>query len=331
MSEPRAPLCLLACTDAAELAAQVAERLGSCVAAGRDVWFASGEAKFVIEENVRGCDTYVFQRAIGPGSDHSVYDRTMALLHAVDAARHADAARVTVVMPYLPGCRQDKRKGHVREGVSTGLLARMLCTAGVSMVITVDPHNEALIGAYDPSRCVFEAVSVAAPYSKFLAENGLGCDVVASTDVGGLELARNYAQRLGLPIAALSKERDYSRPNTVASTTVIGDVAGRSVLIVDDIVDTAGSMDSAVRSLWEKGATDIVIAGIHMLLSGPGRQRIHQLRSDAEARGVSLKVATTSAVLQADPPSWLMTFGIEPLLAEVIRSVNTRGSVRALE
>jgi ribose-phosphate pyrophosphokinase len=331
MSAARAPLCLLACSDASDLAASVAKHLGCGVAGGGDVWFASGEAKYVIEENIRGCDTYVFQRTIGAGSERTVYDRTMVLLHAVDAARHADAARVTVVMPYLPGCRQDKRKNHVREGVSTGLLARMLCTAGVSMVITVDPHNEALIGAYDPSRCVLEAVSVAAPYSKFLAESGLVCDVVASTDVGGLELARNYAQRLGRPIAALSKERDYSRPNTVANTTVIGDVKGRSVLIVDDIVDTAGSMDSAVRSLWEQGATDMVLAGVHVLLSGPGRERIERLRADAEARGVTLRLATTSAVLQRDPPPWSTSFGIEPLLAEVIRSVNTRGSVRALE
>ena len=327
----RSPLCLLACTDAVDLATAVGSTLGCGVARGRDEWFASGEAKYVIGDNVRGCDCYVFQRAIGPGAPRSVYDRTMVLLHAVDAARHADAERITVIVPYLPGCRQDKRKGHVREGVSTGLLARMLCTAGVDMVVTVDPHNEALIGAYDPSRCVFEAVSVAAPFAKFLQQNDLVGDVVASTDVGGLELARNYAQRLGRPIAALSKERDYSRPNAVASTTVIGDVDGRSVLIVDDIVDTAGSMDSAIRSLWDKGATDIVIAGVHVLLSTPGRDRIEELRQEADRRGFTLRVAATSSVLQAEPPPWLVTFGIEPLLAEVIRSVNSRGSVRALE
>jgi ribose-phosphate pyrophosphokinase len=331
VSANRAPLCLLACTDATDLATGVATSLGCALTPGRDEWFASGEAKYVIDENVRGCDCYIFQRGIGPGSSHSVYDRTMVLLHAVDAARHADAARVTVVVPYLPGCRQDKRKNHIREGVSTGLLARMLCAAGVDMVITVDPHNEALIGAYDPSRCVFEAVSVAAPFSKFLADQGLVGDVVASTDVGGLELARNYAYRLGKPIAALSKERDYSRPSTVANTTVIGDVDGRAVLIVDDIVDTAGSMDAAVRALWDKGATNIVLAGVHVLLSPPGAGRIEELRREADRRGFSLSVAATSSVLQTAPPPWLVTFGIEPLLAEVIRSVNTRRSVRALE
>jgi ribose-phosphate pyrophosphokinase len=329
---PRAPLCLLACADATDLAQAVASRLQVPLTGGRDVWFASGEAKYVIDANVRGCDVYIFQRAAGPsGEGRSPYDRMMGLLHAVDAARHADAARVTAVIPYLPGCRQDKRKHHVREGVTTGLLARMLAAAGVSMVLTVDPHNEALVGAYDPSRCVLEAVSVCGPFSAFLKDKALICDVVASTDVGGLELARKYAQQLGRPIAALSKERDYSRPNAITNTTVIGEVAGRSVLIVDDIVDTAGSMEAAVHALWAQGATDIVIAGVHMLLSPPGPQRIQALRTEAEKRGVTVRLAGTSAISHQDRPEWFQQCDIESLLADVVQLVNTRGSVRAIE
>lgn len=332
------PLVLLACEEAADLAASVAAILGVGLAPSRDVWFASGEAKHVIDANVRGSDVYVFQNTIGPGPDggrsdrgRSVYDRTMALLHAVDAARHADAGRVTVVVPYLPGSRQDKRKNHVREGVSTGLMARLFAAAGVSMVVTVEPHNEAIVGAYDPGRCVLEAVTVCGPFAAFLERAGLACDVVASTDVGGLETARNYATRLGRPIAALSKERDYSRPGTVAATTVIGDVRGRSVLIVDDIVDTAGSVASAVRGLWEQGATDIVVAGVHVVLSHPGWERLHALHAEAGARGCSFRVAATSSVVHRGVPEWFTTFALDDLLAQVIRSVNTRGSVRALE
>jgi ribose-phosphate pyrophosphokinase len=328
---PRAPLVLLACRDGIDLAGGVAERLGTRVIPGEDQWFASGEAKYVVHENVRGCDCYVFQRPIVPGSERSTYDRLMAALHAADALRHADAARVTLVMPYLPGCRQDKRKDHAREGVSTGLFFRLLASAGVSMVITVDPHNEALVGAYDPSRCVLEAVSVAGPFAEFLQQHGLVADVVASTDVGGLELARRYAKQLGRPIAALSKERDYSRPHTVAATTVIGDVVGRSVLIVDDIVDTAGSVESAVHSLWNEGATDIVVAGVHLLLSGEGRERLSRLQVEAATRGHSFRVASTGSVVHPAPAAWMASMGLEPLLADVIRSVNTRGSVRALE
>ena len=330
-AQPRAPLVLLALGDGVDLADAVARRLGVSVVGGRETWFASGEAKYTIEQNVRGCDCYLFTRAMAPGHPRSTNDRFMALLHAVDAARHADAARVTVVLPYLPGSRQDKRKHRVREGVTTGLLARMMASAGVSMVITVDPHNEALIGAYDPARCIPEIVSAAVPFAAFLQDQGLVCDVVASTDVGGLELARKYAACHGRPIAALSKERDYSRPNTVATATVIGDVADRSVLIVDDIVDTAGSMEAAVRALWAAGARDVVVAAVHLLLSPPGADRLAALRAEAASRGVRFSLAATTTVQPAYAPPDVVWFGIEPLLARVIHSVNTRGSVRALE
>ncbi|MBX2796258.1 MAG: ribose-phosphate diphosphokinase [Myxococcales bacterium] len=327
----RAPMCLVACGAAEDLATRVAEHLHAVVTPSSEEWFACGEAKHVIHRHIRGCDCYVFQQAVKPGDSRSIYDRTMAMLHAVDAARVADVDRVTVVMPYLPGTRQDKRKGHLREGVTTGLMARLLQAAGVGMVLTVQPHNEAISGCYDPARCVLEAVTVTAPFARFLQDEGLSCDVVASTDVGGLEMARAYAQVLGRPIAALSKERDYSTSSTVLTTSVIGDVAGRSVLIVDDIVDTAGSVVSAVRSLWEKGATDVVVAAVHLLLSGPAWQRLKELRREAVERGHRFVLAGTSSVIHPDAPDWMVRFDLEPLLARVIRSVNTRGSVRALE
>ncbi|MEN0062606.1 MAG: ribose-phosphate diphosphokinase [Myxococcota bacterium] len=327
----RAPLQLLTCEGARTLANAVSDRLSVPLTPAKEIWFSCGEAKVVIGANVRGCDCYVFQQPVQPESPRSIYDHTMALLHAVDAARCADADRITVVVPYLPGTRQDKRKGRVREGVTTGLLARVLSSAGVDMVITVEPHNEAIYGCYDPSRCVLESVGVTRPFSRFLKDQGLVGDVVASTDVGGLEMARSYAEELGKPIAALSKERDYSRINTVVSTSVIGDVRGRSVLIVDDIVDTAGSVVSAVHSLWEEGATSVIIAAVHMLLSGPAWERLHGLADAARARGVEFRVVGTSSVPHCDPPSWYATFGLEPLIAQVIRSVNNRGSVRAIE
>jgi ribose-phosphate pyrophosphokinase len=274
---------------------------------------------------------YICQRALVPGSKHSVYDRFVALLHAVDAARCADADRVTVVLPYFPGGRQDKRKGHVREGVSTGLFARMLTTAGASMVITVEPHNEAMIGCFRPGDTVFEPVYLTGLLSRYIVANGLVADVVASTDVGGLEMARRFGERLKCGLVALSKERDYSRPSTVLESTVIGDPRGKTVLIIDDIVDTAGSMCSAVRSLWAEGATDIVIAAPHMLLTGPAWERLHVLKAEADGRGVGLRLIGTSAIQHRDPPDWYHTVAIEPLLADIIRRVNTRGSVRDLE
>lgn len=327
----RAPLALIACGAATGLASRVAQHLDRTVVPTKETWFACGEAKHVIETNIRGCDCYIFQQPVVPGSGRSIYDRTMALMHAVDAALISDVDRVTVVMPYLPGTRQDKRKGHVREGISTGLLARLLQAAGVGMVLTVEPHNEALYGSYDPSKCVLEAVSATRAFSGFLAKEKLVCDVVASTDVGGLEMARAYATEFMRPIAALSKERDYSAASSIVTTSVIGDVRGKSVMIVDDIVDTAGSVVSAVHSLWKEGATNIVVAGVHMLLSGPAWSRLSQLHEDAAGQGFSFRVAGTSSVMHHDTPDWYSQCDLEPLLAKVIRSVNQRRSVRALE
>ena len=329
MGAPRAPIVLLACGEAEDLAARIARDLRCVVTPSHDTWFACGEGKHVIEANVRGTDVYVLQRPVVPGSEHSVYDRLTMALHAVDAARCADADRVTLVLPYLPGSRQDKRKNWIREGVSTGLFARMFEAAGVEMLITVEPHNEAIIGCF--RNAVFEGISLSRSFARYLAAEGLRCDVVGSTDVGGLEMAREFAAVLKCDLVALSKERDYSRPNVVMRSTLLGNVKGRSVMIIDDIIDTAGSMCAAVDSLWEAGATDIVVAGAHLLLSGPAWERLEAVAQRAKERGVSFQLVGTSGIEHHDTPSWYREFRIEPLLAKVIRSVNTRGSVRAAE
>lgn len=325
----RAPLCLLAADDGQRLAEAVALELGHAVTPSHDTWFACGEAKHVIDANVRGTDVYVLQQTVCPGGERSIYDRMVMALHAVDAARCADADRVTLILPYLPGSRQDKRKNWDREGVSTGLFARMFEAAGVSMVITVEPHNEAVIGCYHNS--VFEGITITRAFARFLAAEGLRRDCVASTDVGGLEMARSFAEELKCDLVALSKERDYSQPNTVARSTLLGDVRGRSVMIIDDIVDTAGSIVSAVRTLWDHGATDVVVGAAHLLLSGPAWERLHALRAEAADRGHDFRLVGVSHIQHEGAPDWYHEFAIEPLLAKVIRSVNTRGSVRAAE
>jgi ribose-phosphate pyrophosphokinase len=326
--ESRAPLCLIYCEPAADLSEGIGRALRVAATPSEDVWFSSGEAKHVVGDNVRGHDVYVLQRTVTPAGPRSVYDNFMMALHAADALTLADAQRVTLVLPYLPGTRQDKRK--LREGVSTGLFARLIQASGVSMVITVEPHNEALVAGYDPRKCVLESVSLVKSYSRFLQDRGLVGDVVASPDVGGLENARRYAQVLGRDLAALSKERDYSRVGVVMHSTVLGDVAGRDVLLVDDIVDTGGSVVSAVQALWTEGAKGVVVACAHPVLSGPAWERLHQLEAEARDRGVRFAVAGTGSILHPDPPQWYYSFGLEPLLAEVVKRVNTRGSLRVL-
>jgi ribose-phosphate pyrophosphokinase len=327
----RAPLSIVACSHAKDLGDGIGARLGIRRTPSEDVWFAVGEGKHVLQANVRGGDVYILQRAFAPGSGRSVYDGFMMALHAADAARLADADRITLVLPYLPSTRQDKRKAKVREGVSTGLFARMIEATGVSMVITVEPHNEAMVAAYDPRRCVMESVRIIRAYAAFLESRGLVGDVVASPDVGGLENAREYAKVLHRDLAALSKERDYSQTSTVTNTTVLGDVRGRDVLLVDDIVDTAGSVVSAVHALWDAGAESIVVAAAHALMSGPAWDRLAQLEAEAEDRGVRFAVAGTCSVQHPNPPDWYYRFSLEPLLTDVIARVNSRGSVRAVE
>lgn len=325
--DDRGPLRLASCDAGRALCDGVATHLGAPIVATHDVWFSCGEGKFIIDENVRGTDVYLFQQPIVPGDAGSVNDRFTMLLHAVDAMRHADAERVNVVLPYLPGGRQDKRKGRTREGVSTGLYARMLEAAGASMLITVEPHNEATAGCYNPRLCVFEPLYIATPFARWLALEGLMGDVVVSTDVGGLQRARKFAKIHERDLIALSKERDYSRPGTVDASRVVGDVRGQSVLIVDDIVDTAGSVVSAVQALWTAGATDVVVATFHPVFSGPAWARMAALDVEARARGHSFRFVGTSSIPHQKVPPWYRSFPIEPLLAEAIASVNRRGSV----
>ncbi len=329
MQQSRAPLSLIACKSAADLAQNIGEALSVAVTPSEDVWFPSGEGKHIVSDNVRGHDVYVFQRALAPSSGRSVYDNFMMSLHAVDALKLADADRVTLVLPYLPGTRQDKRK--LREGVSTGLFARMIEASGVSMVITVEPHNQALVAGYDPRLCVLESVHIVKAYAPFLQQKGLVGDVIASPDVGGLENARLYAQALNRDLAALSKERDYSKTSVVVRSTVMGEVRNRDVLLVDDIVDTAGSVVAAVRALWEAGARGVVVACAHPVMSGPAWSRLTELAKEADARNVRFAVCGTDTIAHENCPTWYYCFSLAPLLTEVVRRVNTRGSLRTLE
>ena len=323
----RAPLQLLSCEAARPLAAAVAGHLGVPLAASEDQWFASGEGKHVIHQNVRGGDVYVFGAPIAPHDERSVYDRFIMTLHAVEAAAQSDAEWVTAVLPYYPGARQDKRKGRTREAISAGLFARMLQEAGARRVLTVDIHNEAIGGMFDPMRCRLENVQLCHRFAGWLRAQGLCGGVVAAPDVGGLERARHFAAELQAELVAISKERDYAQPNTVKRATLIGEVEDKDVLLVDDIIDTAGSVVAAVHALRERGARDVTVACSHALMSPPAWDRLRAVAGEAEAGGWRFRVVGTSSVLHPQRPDWYVSFDIAPLLAEVIGSINGRRSV----
>ncbi|MCP4810442.1 MAG: ribose-phosphate pyrophosphokinase [Proteobacteria bacterium] len=325
--ECRAPLRILACEGAEEMAAAIADELSAPSVSKKQTWFACGEGKVEIRENVRGCDVYVVQCPIVPGTERSVYDRLMMLLHAVEAAKLADADFVTAVVPYYPGSRQDKRKGRSREPISAGLVARMLETAGACRVITLEIHNEAISGMFAPARCMLENVGLSKSLARFVRAQGIPVQVVASPDVGGLERARYFAECLGVGIAALSKERDYSTPNKVLNATLIGSVRDQDVILIDDMVDTAGSVVAAVDELKEHGAKAVTVACAHPLLSGPAWTRLGALADRAAAEGWTFSFIGSTSVRHPQWPSWYVPYEVEHLLAKVIRNVNGRGSV----
>lgn len=323
----RAPLTLIACEAGQPLAERVAAQLRTVVAPSRDVWFACGEGKHVIDANVRGTDVYVVQSLVDPGSTRSIYDRFIMLLHAIEAASLADAQDVTAVVPYFPGARQDKRKGRAREGISAGLFARCLQEAGARRVVAVEVHNPAIAGMFDASRCRLEDIQLHPTFGPWLREQGLNGELVASPDVGGLERARYYAEDLAEGLVVLSKLRDYRIPNHVVASTLIGDVSGRDVLLVDDIIDTAGSVAAAVRELKQGGARNITVACAHPVLSGPAWERLDALADLAASEGWRFRVVGTSSIEHRRDAAYYRSFDLAPLLSRVVRSINLRGSV----
>jgi ribose-phosphate pyrophosphokinase len=330
MNTPRAPIGLIACDSGCGFAEKVAVSLGQSLVPCKESWFACGEGKMEINANVRGHDIYIFQSVIGNMDEKSVYDRFIMLLHAIEAAALSDAQYVTAVLPYFPGARQDKRKGRTREGISAGLFARMLQSAGVDRVMSVEIHNDAIAGMFNPAAAHLENVFLTRHLAAWLKNNNLVGDVVVSPDVGGMERARRYAERLSADLAALSKERDYSKPNIVNRATLIGDVAGRNVLLVDDIIDTAGSVVAAVEELKTQGAMDIVVACAHPVLSDPAWERLNNLEADARKNGWKFELVGTSTIEHDNAPDWYHCYEIEPLIGTIIQKINSRGSVTSV-
>lgn len=231
--------------------------------------FADGEYKPEICDSVRGCDCYLVQNCFDPTSERSVNDNLMESLECVDALKAAGAEKVTLIMPYHPFSRQDKSTK--REPITMKLAADLISAVGVDNILTTDLHADQSIGFYNPQRTKidnlkFSKILIPA-LEKIYSSDELKKLVVMGPDAGGAPRAKHYSNRLGTLMAYASKKRSYSEANIVEELRILGDIEGYNVFIIDDMIDTGGSMVKLVKDLKNMGALDIKLAVTHLLLN----------------------------------------------------------------
>jgi ribose-phosphate pyrophosphokinase len=278
--------------------------------------FSDGELSVDIGDNVRGRDVFIVQSLSMPGNDH-----IMELLITIDALKRSSAWRITAVMPYFGYARQD-RKLKPRVPITAKLLADIITAAGAGRVLTLDLHSGQIMGFFNIPVDNLDALPVMAPY--IANKYGTGQDIViVSPDAGGVERARRYANRLGnSSIAVIDKRR--SGPNMVAEMNVIGDVEGKTCVIVDDMVDTAGTLVKAVSTLLKAKATKVVASCIHGVLSGTATERLKE--SPLE----ELVISDSIALPNSKRLDKITVLSVAPLFAKAISRIHSDDSVSSL-
>src|SRR3954471_6181600 len=294
------------------LSEEIAHSLGVDSARTTITRFADGEIFVRIDENVRGNDVFILQPTNPPA------ENIMELLLLIDAARRASAARITCVMPYYGYARQD-RKDQPRVPIGAKLMANMIMAAGVDRVLGVDFHQHQLQGFFDvPVDHLYAMPVFTAHYRKL----GLQDPVVVAPDVGSAKMARGFAKRLNASLAIIDKRRP--KPNVSEVVNVVGDVEGHDCILVDDMIDTAGTVTEAARALKKLGAKDIYICATHALLSGPAKQRL----DDAPIK--ELAVTDTVAIPEERRPKAIFMLSVGELLSKAIRFTHSEQSVSSL-
>ncbi|MBI2257898.1 MAG: ribose-phosphate pyrophosphokinase [Flavobacteriia bacterium] len=247
-----------------DIALRIAKSFGTNLGVSNVVEFSDGEFEPSLEETVRGQDVFIIQSTIAPS------DNLMELLLMIDAAKRASARKIIAVIPYLGYARQD-RKDKPRVAIGAKLVANMLTAAGVNRIITMDLHADQIQGFFEVPVDHLYASTIFYPVISKLNNGNL---VMAAPDAGGTKRANSYAKKLNTGLAICHKHR--KRPNEVAEMTVIGEVEGKDVILVDDMCDTAGTLTSAANLFMEKGAKSVRAFCTHAVLSGPAIDRIEK-------------------------------------------------------
>jgi ribose-phosphate pyrophosphokinase len=310
-------LMLFAGRSHPELAEEVAKHLNVTITPQSAYEFANGEIFVRFEESVRGCDAFVLQSHTSP-----INTWLMEQLIMVDALKRASAKRITVVMPFYPYSRQDK-KHRGREPISARLVADMFKTAGADRIMSVDLHTAQIQGFFDGPVDHLFAMSILAEYITEKYQNHPV--TVVSPDSGRVRLAERWADSLGgCPVAFIHKTRDPLRPNEAISKRTVGEIAGRLCIVVDDMIDTGGTIVNAVSSLLDEGATDVVVAATHAILS------LEAPRVLANSGAREFVFTNTLPIPPEKRFERLTVLSIAPLLARAIHEVFEDGSVTSL-
>ncbi len=300
-----------------QLAEEICQYLGIGLGRANTTRFPDGEFNFQILENVRGGDVFIVQPTCPPVDAH-----LMELLIMTDAFRRSSADRITAVIPYYGYARGDK-KDKPRIPISARLVANMITTAGVDRVLTIDLHAPQIQGFFDiPVDHLFAAPVMIDYFTK----NPIEDLVVVSPDPGGAERARAYAKRLDADFAIVDKRRDKMQPGHAEAEVmhVIGNVEGRNTLIVDDLVDTAGTLTKVAEAIAKKGATRVLTSCVHAVLSGNAVERIRNSPLEKVVMTNSLPAREACQTPQFE------CLSIAPLLAEAIKSIHEESSVSRL-
>jgi ribose-phosphate pyrophosphokinase len=297
-----------------ELAKKICAYLGIPIGAIQVRRFSDGEIFVEIGENVRGKDVFVMQSTCSP-----VNDNLMELLIIMDALRRASARRITAVMPYFGYARQD-RKVAPRVPISAKLVADLITAAGARRVLTMDLHAGQIQGFFNIPVDNLFAAPVLLEYIKKHYKNHL---VMVSPDVGGVERARAFAKRLGAQIAIVDKRRE--RPNSSEVMNIVGQVKGWNSVLLDDMVDTAGTLVKAAQALGEQGARSITACATHAVLSGPALDRIN----DSPLRELVVTDTIPLGAKAAQCPK-IKALSVAGLLGEAIKRIHEEDSVSSL-
>ncbi|MBQ2063310.1 MAG: ribose-phosphate diphosphokinase [Firmicutes bacterium] len=296
-----------------KLAEEISSKLGKSLGKCEVKRFSDGEIAINMNESVRGVDCYIIQSTCNP-----VNDNLMEILIMIDSMKRASAGRINVVMPYYGYARQD-RKAKARDPITSKLVADLLEAAGADRVVTMDLHAAQIQGYFDIPVDHLVGMPILIDYWKKKEIEDL---VVVSPDHGSVTRARNMAEPLGVPIAIVDKRRP--EPNKSEIMNIIGDVKGKNCIIVDDMIDTAGTICNAGKAIMELGAKSVSCGATHAILSGPAVQRLE------ESPFEEVVLLNTVPIGEEKEISKMVHLSVAPLFAEAISRIHTNESVSKL-